>query len=54
MVKDIAALNSKVDNLVAAKQCAGEISQRWKFAIFGAVVSSLLALLGIAVKLAGV
>jgi hypothetical protein len=53
IVKDIAGLNGKVDDLIKAKQCGDEISLKWKLAIFSASISSILALIGIAVKLAG-
>jgi len=51
MVKDIADLNAKVDNLLNAKQCANEIGLKWKLVIFSASVSSFTALVTAIIRL---
>jgi len=46
MVKNLAGLNAKVDRLIQEKQCAGEISLKWKLMIASAVASALIAAAG--------
>lgn len=54
LVKDVADLIGKVDHIIQANQESNSIRLEWKLAIFGAIVTSIIALVGIVIKAAGI
>ena len=46
MVNDVAQLNMKVDSLVKQSQLNKEIGLKWKLAIFGALASAVISIVG--------